>query len=71
MIKCGDEAVWRVVETDAGAPAWREVQPLVRCRDCANMTGMGGGSGHCAWWGRYVPLDGHCHNGVGRSEDGE
>ena len=36
MSKRGDEAVWRVAEVDAGTPAWREVQTLVRCRDCPN-----------------------------------
>lgn len=71
MSRRGDEAIWRVSEVDAGAPAWRSVRPLVRCRDCRNLAEARDGSNYCNWWGRKVPLDGFCHNGVGRSEDGE
>lgn len=71
MTKRGNEAIWRVAEVDAGALAWREVQPLVRCRACRNMAVAKDGSNYCNWWGRKVPLDGFCHNGVGGSEDGE
>ena len=71
MSRRGDEAVWRVAEVDAGTLAWREVQPLVRCGDCANLAVASDGTVYCNWWGRKVPPDGYCHNGEKESEDGE
>lgn len=71
VIKRGNEAIWRVVETSVGVLSWRNVHALVRCRDCQNLAVAKDGSIYCNWWGRKVPLDGYCHNGKKESEDGE
>lgn len=74
MSRRGDEAIWRVAEVDAGTLAWREVQPLVRCRDCVDWVNIpqAGIAHYCRAFQHSAKPDDFCSYGEKKGdEDGE
>ena len=62
------EVIARLTEGEDGFRDLSFGQAVTRCKQCSKSTKVGYQCAYllCCWWGRMVPPEGWCHEGVRR-----